>query len=162
MSGRGYKTVAARKDDKAGTLSGDGRYFDVYFERKLIRVHNVVAKLHGLVVPRGYIVDHEDGNSLNNNISNLRVITQLRNCHNRAKQVNNTSGCVGVTKKVNKLGHSYWVARWQQVAGKRGTRTFSVALYGDNEAFILASKYRAIMIEELNKLGHGYTERHGK
>ena len=41
-------------------------------------------------------VDHEDQNSLNNNVWNLRLGTQLIQKHNRGTQINNTSGAVGV------------------------------------------------------------------
>lgn len=42
-------------------------------------------------------VDHEDGNGCNNVWSNLQAATRGENAKNKRRQVNNTSGVVGVT-----------------------------------------------------------------
>tara|TARA_R110002051_G_scaffold289804_2_gene353051 strand:- start:232 stop:780 length:549 start_codon:yes stop_codon:yes gene_type:complete len=44
-------------------------------------------------------IDHIDGNSLNNNINNLRYCTKSCNAANRGPQKNNSSGFKGVTKR---------------------------------------------------------------
>lgn len=160
FSGRGR--VIAYRNDVAGTLACDEKYYNAYVDRKLMRVAKIIMLLHDIEVPEGYIVDHFDGNTKNNKFSNLRVISQLKNCRNRRKQYNNTSGTVGVTRKTDKSGHSYWVARWQVEVGKRGTKTFSIFLHGEDGAYNLAVDYRLNKIIELTKLGHGYTDRHGK
>ena len=46
---------------------------------------------------RWTLIDHIDGNRLNNSRSNLRVCTQQQNLCNRGKQTNNTSGFKGVS-----------------------------------------------------------------
>lgn len=46
--------------------------------------------------PKGYLVDHKDGNSLNNQKMNLRVCTRAQNAHNSKMQISNTSGFKGV------------------------------------------------------------------
>lgn len=162
MSGSSMQRCIARKDDEAGTLSSNGRYYDTYFNRKLIRVHKIIAILHGMVIPTGFRVDHEDGNSLNNEISNLRLLTQADNCKNKKKQCNNTSGAVGVSKKPDAYGNVSWVARWQTKVGHRGTKSFSIVLYGEEIAYQKAVEYRSQMIESLKNQGHAYTDRHGK
>jgi hypothetical protein len=55
--------------------------------------------LHRVILnaPRGVEVDHIDGNGLNNCKSNLRLDYTRQNNQNRAKQVNNKSGYIGVS-----------------------------------------------------------------
>jgi hypothetical protein len=55
----------------------------------------------------GFLVDHEDMDTLNNQFYNLRKCNKAQNGRNRGKQSNNTSGYKGVfwSKKSNK-----WVA----------------------------------------------------
>ena len=52
-------------------------------KRKTFRIHQLVAK-HFIPNPmlKGYI-DHIDQNRLNNNVSNLRYVTNQENCFNR-------------------------------------------------------------------------------
>lgn len=62
--------------------------------------------LHRLIVsqfyPDGdYLIDHIDGNGLNNQRSNLRVATQTQNCQNRGKNKTNTTGFKGVSRTPN-------------------------------------------------------------
>jgi hypothetical protein len=64
------------------------------------------VEIHGYDI-NGKLVDHEDWNGLNNDITNLRMVTVSQNCqHRRGLQSNNTSGYVGVYKSGNK-----WEAR---------------------------------------------------
>ena len=62
------------------------------------------------------VVDHEDGNTYNNEFSNLRAATQLQNSHNRKINSNNTTGVKGVSMKYGK-----YVARLRVGDGKRIT-----------------------------------------
>jgi hypothetical protein len=66
--------------------------------------------LHRLLTncPKGKVVDHIDGNSLNNRLSNLRVTTQSNNLKNMKRYSTNTSGITGVSYKKS---HKKWVAK---------------------------------------------------
>ena len=61
--------------------------------------------------PENMVVDHINGDTMDNRKCNLRVCTQKQNAFNRDKQKNNTSGYKGVT--FNK-----WSKRWQSVITK--------------------------------------------
>jgi hypothetical protein len=68
----------------------------------------VIFLLHNGYLTEGKQVDHEDVNSLNNSIDNIRETTPDQNQRNRKIQKNNTSGHKGVywNKRVGK-----WVVR---------------------------------------------------
>lgn len=76
-------------------LAGDG-YLVAGSNRKLV--------LHRMLLgnPKGKVVDHINGDTLDNRLDNLRVATQQQNCFNRTK-VNSSTGYKGVYK-CNKTG----------------------------------------------------------
>lgn len=57
--------------------------------------HNTM--MHKLICPDYSLVDHKDGNSLNNTRVNLRSADKATNGMNRGAQVNNRSGFKGVS-----------------------------------------------------------------
>ena len=84
---------------------------------------------------------------------------------NKSAYRNNNTGFTGVQWYQHSQGSLYAVATWGEfVDGIRKVRNkkFSVKKYGLLPAFAMACKYREDKIEELNALGYGYTENHGK
>jgi hypothetical protein len=59
---------------------------------KRIYMHSILAK-----TPKGFVTDHIDGNSLNNQKKNLRVCTNAENLRNSGKPITNSSGFKGVS-----------------------------------------------------------------
>lgn len=59
--------------------------------RRTIRMHQIILPL-----PNEWLVDHIDGDGLNNRRRNLRVATGALNLMNRGAQANNSSGFKGV------------------------------------------------------------------
>src|SRR5688500_5130193 len=59
----------------------------------MIWMHRVV-----MGAPDGLVVDHINGNRLDNRRRNLRICTQGENSLNRRKASNNTSGYIGVVR----------------------------------------------------------------
>lgn len=80
-----------------------------YVTRNLYNKKNKTQKqihMHRLIMntPKDKIIDHIDGNGLNNQRKNLRICTQIENIKNQGKKSNNTSGFKGISlrKDTNK------------------------------------------------------------
>ncbi len=70
-----------------------------------VRMHREIME-----AKKGQIVDHIDGNSLNNQRSNLRFCTTRENALNSKHRINNTSGYRGVSwnKQIEKWSVDLW------------------------------------------------------
>ncbi len=65
--------------------------------------HHIV-RMHHFVLPlvKGYMIDHINGNGLDNRKENLRLVTKSQNMMNRGVQRNTSSGYKGVSKHQGK------------------------------------------------------------
>ena len=77
-----YRAPNAQIGDLAGTIRPDG-YRDITINSKHYLAHRVIFLYHHGYIPKE--LDHIDGNSLNNHIENLRVVTHPQNCMNQKK-----------------------------------------------------------------------------
>lgn len=107
----------------------------------------------------GKVIDHIDGDPLNNNISNLRCVDSVDN--NRNKSFNKSGLPIGVCIVKDNAGFDVYRASWNTLDGKIKTKGFSVNKYGRELAEHLAKEYRLHQIDLLNIMGAGYTDRHG-
>lgn len=73
---------------------------------KIVLMHRVINN-----TPKGMETDHINGNTLDNQCSNLRTVTHSQNMINRKKQSNNTTGITGVyyNEKTNRWRSQIWV-----------------------------------------------------
>lgn len=98
-----FCTLFAGKE--AGSLDIEGyvnvsfNYLGKYYKLKL---HQVIFVLLGIEVPEGSVIDHINRNPQDNRYCNLRLATFSKNRANCNIGKNNTSGCLGVTKQLNK------------------------------------------------------------
>jgi hypothetical protein len=86
-----------------------------------ILMYHVIADRMGLQYE---MIDHFDGDALNNQRSNLRVSTCSQNLHNRGKPKSNTSGVKGVSlckqtgrygARILVQGKQHWLGRFNTV-----------------------------------------------
>lgn len=91
-------TAFARKNYKRALVCIDNKQY---------KAHRVVWELNHGPIPKGMEIDHEDGNPLNNKLSNLRLSTHRQNIQNQGLSASNTSGVTGVSWFVSR---SKWIA----------------------------------------------------
>lgn len=161
----GGSALKRKIGDVAGTLQssrkGAAKRWKVKYQQKQHMAHRVIYELHYGKPDRKLVIDHIDGNSENNVINNLRLVTQTLNARNSKKLSTSVTGTTGVTyREVN--GSSYYAAAWIGSDGKMGNKYFPIKKYGKELAEFLACEYRLHMIDLLNIQGYGYTDRHGK
>lgn len=87
---------SVRKDLESGYIAEDG-YRRVRVDGRYYYIHRLVWWIcTGKEVPEDLMIDHIDGNRLNNDIDNLRLATALENQYNKFRQSNGTSQYKGV------------------------------------------------------------------
>lgn len=155
----GLRHKVNRRNVKAGSIAGSlhKAYSQVRVDGGLYAVHRVIWQMHHGYLSPDMVVDHIDGDTTNNKIDNLRLITDVMNQRNKRKHKNNRSGFMGVS--FNKGGA--WVSSWYDESGKQKYKYFYLKDYDYVTAKVLAIKYRETQIATLNLKGFGYTERHG-
>lgn len=76
--------------------SGDNYYSTVRLKGITYPTHRIVWIMHSGDIPTGYMVDHIDGDGLNNRIDNLRLALSAQNTSNSRKRPNTSSQYKGV------------------------------------------------------------------
>ena len=98
--------------------------------------NNTLTSLHRFIMnnTEGYVVDHKNGDTLDNRKSNLRVCSQKENVRNKTKLSNcNTSGINGVSKDNRKGRKTNWIAEI-----KTNYTKINIAAYVDLEDAVYA------------------------
>ena len=81
-----YGHVLSKKTGKYLTSKGKYERICLYNGsiKKKINIHQLIIEYFGPPPPEGkYEIDHKDGNTHNNHISNLRYVSASENCKNR-------------------------------------------------------------------------------
>lgn len=102
---------------------------------------------------------------------NIRWANHAQQARNKGMMNNNTSGVTGVSweNKVHPNGvnsTTYAVVQWKEYDSIENKinckRCFSVKKFGLLESFAMACAFRESKIKELNSLGYGYSDNHGR
>ena len=126
-------------------------YIYVDGQRKTIKMHRMIMSNFGL--KDGQIVDHINGNGLDNRRENLRIVTSSENSLNRINiRSDNTSGVKGVHLRYNSNGDVTSVNAELKIDGCKTSRSFSVNKYGYDNALKLATEARLEMEKKYIKL----------
>lgn len=103
------------------------------------------VKLHRIVMraPKGKVVDHIEGNTLDNRKHMLRVVTQVENMQNSRKSKNNKSGVRGLYfhSRDNRWIGGIWANKRYYHIGTWKPEEFEVAKAGMEEAYKNLHKY---------------------
>ena len=88
-----HSIYKSRIGKKSGTINAKG-YSYTWVNGKKILTHRLIYAMHYGNFPK--YIDHINGNSLDNDIKNLREVTHSQNMQNSKIPENNTSGIKGV------------------------------------------------------------------
>lgn len=139
------KAKIVKSGDVAGYISNDYAYVSVDYLG--YSVHRIIySLLNKIDVSNNFVIDHIDGDKLNNHISNLRLVTQQQNLKKKNKpnklQSNNTSGIKGVYRLSTEY-NEYWVCQYiDKVTNKRISKYFNIEKLGESVAFEKAFELR--------------------
>lgn len=116
----------------AGSIQNTSRgkqYWVVRKDRRLFLAHRVIyVLLNKEEIPKDKVIDHIDGNGLNNKIENIRLVSQIENCISSNKSKSNTG-----QKHITKQG-SFLVLDISNEYNGKIIRKRSILKYGYEEA----------------------------
>lgn len=115
---KGYRWTAHR--------AGSDNYFYAihHWEQDGVRKHVLLHRLILGLTDRKILVDHKDGDGLNNRRDNLRICTHAENMRNSKLRCHSRSGIKGVSLQSVGGGLTRWKAR-VTVDGKRFQKWFT-------------------------------------
>lgn len=135
--GRKHSRLMIRKDTPAGSLTNRG-YWSVEINNKGYSAHRVAyAIYHNISLPAHLVIDHLDRNPSNNNISNLRLVTNSEN--NKNRNFGNKDRLGIIFSGVSKTDYYRWRVVWYE-DGKRKSKSFKLSNHLESNNFETAKE----------------------
>ena len=132
-----------REDGKHGKKKGNkaeyphsAGYLAVSINGRTTMAHRVIWMYHHGYLPK--MIDHIDGNKLNNDIKNLRIANASQNQHNRRINKDNKTGVKGMCIQKVKLNNKVYIY-------------YRASIYRDNVPIVKLFKDKLSAIKFLQK-----------
>jgi hypothetical protein len=107
-----FRKIGRNNRYKAGTRAGylvkGTGYRGIEVNNIHYPEHSIIYLMHNGFIPK--IVDHINGNKIDNKIENLREVTAMQNAWNAKRSKSNTSGIKGISFRKDR---NVWIARLQ-------------------------------------------------
>lgn len=172
MAGRYLQLEKVRIGDFAGGkhFQGDRRHaWTLGYKGTRYYVHRIIWLLKFGDIPNNMVIDHLDGNPFNNQISNLRLVTQHVNSRNRKLLPQNKTGvngvCINSKPRPSGKVDTYLVVTWGDYSSEKfkyRRKSFNILEFNSKESALEFGRiYREDIIANLNDRSPEYTERHG-
>lgn len=157
----GIKIKIGEKDRKV-TKSGksQNKYWRIWFNSNHYAVHRIIWVMTNGFLDPNLVIDHIDGDSLNNELKNLRAVSYKINSRNRKLVSSNVTGISSIThiRLSNRSGgYNDYIRVSLKLESKTLVRSFNIAKYGLEKAKELALDF--YLQNKHLRLADGYTER---
>ncbi len=143
------RSLNRKQGDEAGNYNKFGDYFKTGFDYKVLLTHRIIYCLFlQKDLPTTFVIDHIDGDCLNNKINNLRIVTQSENSRNKKHQLSNTKEqCISEYPESKRFRVSY--TENLKVVTKYFSYTNGKKSFGTREAaFSAALEYRNFLVRD--------------
>lgn len=139
------KHHASRKSigDNVGsitTCNAGKKYWKISVNAKRYLVHRVVYLLAYGSLPVDKVINHIDGNGLNNSLSNLEAVPQKVNCFKRKVRSDNVLGFLGISELFYKGKVDAYISKYSNENGEKITQRFSIVAFGSHDLALQAAK----------------------
>lgn len=116
-------------------------YYAVSFKGSTYKIHRVVWLLNDGSIDTSKVIDHIDGNKLNNNISNLRIVDHSMNSKNRLSRIPKCGFRNIIEEYCENRLLGYRVSWTKTGFDKKSSKSFSISNFNNCKEAALRSAY---------------------